>query len=123
MIRELQVPIVAAGAAALMAVDDFQQIPMQARGWSGPNLLTGRQAFYHQNRWRPRSRVMKFLDYEEHSAEVGWHLSMPGVPPFICVIDGSKGDYISRDEYIASGFKPDVDVLPWESEYRTSKKP
>ncbi|RWD74710.1 hypothetical protein [Mesorhizobium sp.] len=29
MVRELQVPIVSAGGAALVAVDDFQQIPVQ----------------------------------------------------------------------------------------------
>jgi hypothetical protein len=30
MVCELQVPIVSAGAAALVAIDDFQQIPVQA---------------------------------------------------------------------------------------------
>ena len=30
MVRELQIPIIAAGGAALVAIDDFQQIPMQA---------------------------------------------------------------------------------------------
>lgn len=31
MVRELQVPIVAAGGAALVAIDDLQQIPVQTR--------------------------------------------------------------------------------------------
>ena len=30
VVGELQIPIVAAGAAAFMAIDDFQQIPMKA---------------------------------------------------------------------------------------------
>ena len=30
MVGELQVPIVLAGAAALVAIDDLEQIPMQA---------------------------------------------------------------------------------------------
>jgi hypothetical protein len=30
MVSELQVPIVAAGVVAFVAIDDFQQIPMQA---------------------------------------------------------------------------------------------
>jgi hypothetical protein len=35
MVRELQIPIIAAGAAALVAIDDLQEIPMLA-GLVGP---------------------------------------------------------------------------------------
>ncbi|WP_246680578.1 DUF6074 family protein [Mesorhizobium sp. B2-4-13] len=45
----------------------------------------------------------------------------PGVPAFVCVRQGTRCSYLSQDVYRASGYQPDFEVLPWESEYRAAR--
>jgi hypothetical protein len=45
MIGELQVPIIAVGRAALVAIDDLDQVPMQCSHSRSPNRLTSSAMF------------------------------------------------------------------------------
>jgi len=42
----------------------------------------------------------------------------PGNPPFACIMEGSRGSYVTQDTYRAAKHKPDFDALPWEADYR-----
>ena len=45
----------------------------------------------------------------------------PGNPPFACILEKAKCNYIAQDAYRAGGVKPDFDALPWESEYQNRR--
>ncbi len=46
----------------------------------------------------------------------------PGNPPFACILEKAKSNYIAQEAYRAGGFKPDFDALPWEADYRAAKQ-
>ncbi|WP_292471788.1 hypothetical protein [Mesorhizobium sp.] len=46
----------------------------------------------------------------------------PGEPPFACVLEGTRGTYITENAYRAGGFKPDFETLPWEGDYRARRE-
>lgn len=46
----------------------------------------------------------------------------PGDPPFACILEGTKGTYVTEPAYRAGGFKPDFEALPWEGEYRARRE-
>ena len=46
----------------------------------------------------------------------------PGNPPFACIMEGSRGGYVTQDTYRAAKHKPDFDALPWEADYRAANQ-
>ena len=46
----------------------------------------------------------------------------PGNPPFACILEKAKCNYMAQEAYRAGGFKPDFDALPWEADYRAAKQ-